>query len=246
MNCQRVIEQISGWIGGRVDESNSRGLLLGLSGGLDSSVVLALARRAVGESALGVIMPCGSSPNDREHAELAADSCGAETVTLPLDDVFSSMINALPEVNSVLATANIKARLRMTALYALANSRGYLVAGTGNRSELAVGYFTKYGDGGVDILPIGGLLKRQVIELAQALGVPAPIIEKPPSAGLWPGQTDEDEMGMPYRTLDQIIEALDAGRDPDAPEETVGRVRKLMADAAHKLNTPPICPVDRG
>ncbi len=238
MDCNRLITQISGWIKAQVAESNCRGVVVGLSGGLDSSVVLALAKHAVGSDALGVIMPCESCEEDEEHAKKAARACGAETVRLPLDDAYRSLLDALPPRNTMLARANVKARLRMTVLYYMANCRGYLVAGTGNRSELAVGYFTKYGDGGADILPIGGLLKTQVRQLARKLGVPDEIIEKPPSAGLWEGQTDEEEMGVDYRTLDTIIGAFDSGCRPDAPEDVVERVRSLMESAAHKLEMP--------
>ncbi len=115
------------------------------------------------------------------------------------------------------------------------------VAGTGNRSELVVGYFTKYGDGGCDILPIGGLLKGRVRELAGALGIPRKIIDKVPSAGLWAGQTDEGELGLSYQNLDEILGTLDDGRAPEAGADLVARVRGLMAASGHKRALPPIC-----
>ena len=239
MNYVSLIDQICEWIRGKVEESSSRGVVLGLSGGLDSSVVLGLAARAMGEGAAGIIMPCHSNPEDEEHARRAADNFGVEIIRLPLEKPFDSLLDIMPPVDDVLTHANVKARLRMTALYYVANCRSYLVAGTGNRSELTVGYFTKYGDGGADILPLGGLLKTQVRELAATLGVPREIIDKPPSAGLWKGQTDEEELGLDYRTLDDIIEAFDSGRQPDAPAESVEHVRSLIGKAGHKLSPPP-------
>ncbi len=241
INCKKVIEKISDWTAEKVTESHTQGVVVGLSGGVDSSVVLGLAKRAVGESSLGVIMPCHSRPEDAEDAQKAAKAFGVEVITIDLDNTFDTMIRELPPTDELLVQANIKARLRMTALYSIANLRGYLVAGTGNRSELKVGYFTKYGDGGADILPIGELLKTEVRELARELGVPQCIIDKPPSAGLWEGQTDEKEMGIDYPTLDKIIVALDEQRRPDAPDHLVKRVQSLAKASEHKLKQPPVC-----
>ena len=122
----------------------------------------------------------------------------------------------------------------MLTLYFHANRLGYMVIGSGNRSELAVGYFTKYGDGGVDILPLGNLVKRQVRELASCLGVPQAIIDKPPSAGLWHGQTDEAEMGCSYEELDNYITS------GEASSETRLIIDKMAAASYHKLSLPPI------
>ena len=119
---------------------------------------------------------------------------------------------SVPQGND-LAKANLKPRLRMMILYYFANSQDYLVAGTGNKSELCVGYFTKYGDGGVDILPLGGLLKTEVRKLAKELGIPKEIIDRTPSAGLWKDQTDEGEMGMSYEDLDFCLEAIEKGEE---------------------------------
>jgi len=126
-------------------------------------------------------------------------------------------------------------------LYYFANSRNYLVAGTGNKSELAIGYFTKYGDGGADILPLGELLKTQVRELARELGIPEEIIVKPPSAGLWEGQTDEGEMGIGYDELGSILVAIESGDTGECDQEALARVRAMMAASQHKRNPIPIC-----
>jgi NAD+ synthase len=149
-----------------------------------------------------------------------------------LRSTFAAAGLSADERQRTLAEANMKPRLRMTTLYFFANSLGYLVVGTGNKSELTVGYFTKYGDGGVDLLPIGGLVKAQVRELAEHLEVPRRVIDKPPSAGLWQGQTDEGEMGMSYEELDRyILEGTASG----AVRAKVQHMNKL---AAHKLRLP--------
>jgi len=136
------------------------------------------------------------------------------------------------------ALANIKPRLRMTSLYFIANSVNYLVAGTGNRSELVIGYFTKYGDGGADLLPIGHLLKREVREMAKELGVPEGIIARPSGAGLWPGQLDEEDMGFTYAELERYVEE---GPQAVSPAMAV-RIERLTRSSDHKRVMPPIPP----
>jgi NAD+ synthase len=133
-----------------------------------------------------------------------------------------------------LPLANIKPRLRMTALYFVANSLNYLVAGTGNRSEMAVGYFTKWGDGGVDLLPLGRLLKSDVRALAQELRVPAEVIERPPSAGLWIGQSDEEDMGFTYADLERY---LNGGPQEVAPALAM-KIERLVRLSEHKRELP--------
>jgi len=133
-----------------------------------------------------------------------------------------------PTTNAPLA--NVKPRMRMTALYFVANTLNYMVAGTGNRSELSIGYFTKFGDGGVDLLPIGDLLKSEVRAAAKELGVPDAVIDKPASAGLWPGQTDEAEMGFTYAALEQYLKT---GAETVSPALAM-RIERLMRTSQHK------------
>jgi len=244
MNAERIAQSISDWIARKVHEAGARGVVVGLSGGVDSAVVLALSQRAVGSSVLGVIMPCGNSDADAQDALLVAGTLSAGTITVPLDKAYRVLTEAVPDATRT-ACGNLKARLRMAILYAHANSLNYIVAGTGNRCELAVGYFTKYGDGGVDILPIGGLVKSEVRQLARHLGIPPRIINRTPTAGLWPGQTDEGELGITYDVLDEIVEALDNERQPRAPADALARVKALMTTSEHKRALPPICPVIR-
>lgn len=235
-----LVEQISGWIAEQVRGAKAEGIVLGLSGGVDSAVTAALAKKALGDKVLGVHMPCHSDPTDLEHARLLADKFDIETEYVDLSPVFDSLMASLPK-GSDLAAANLKPRLRMATLYYFANSRNYLVAGTGNKSELTVGYFTKYGDGGADILPLGDLLKSQVRELARELGVPEEIIAKPPSAGLWAGQTDEGEMGITYDELDRTIAAIEKGDTSGCDESVLEQVRAMRAASEHKRQPIPIC-----
>ena len=156
---------ISEWIKEKVGEARAEGIVLGLSGGVDSSLTAALAKKALGDKVLGLLMPCHSDPTDLEHARLVAIKFDIETEYVDLGPVFDSLMASLPK-GSDLAVANLKPRLRMATLYYFANNCNYLVAGTGNKSEITIGYFTKFGDGGADLLPLGNLLKCQVRELA--------------------------------------------------------------------------------
>ncbi len=229
----------------QVIAANREGVVVGLSGGLDSSVTAVLCKRALAKNMLAVLMPCHSSQIDIEYAELIARKFDIPLKTIALDAVFDLLVETLPSeglepATQRLAEANLKPRLRMLTLYYLANRLNYLVVGTGNRSELAVGYSTKYGDGGVDILPLGNLVKSQVRELAKHLGIPQEIVQRPPSAGLWAGQTDEEEMGITYEELDRY---LTTGK---ASEQVRKRVDGLAQASAHKRRTPLIPPQDLG
>jgi len=239
MDAAKIAADVTLWLEERMREADAAGLVCGLSGGVDSAVVAALCKRAAGDNALALIMPCHSDPDDREHALKVAGAIQIELLELPLDGVYDALLALLPEGND-LAKANLKPRLRMVTLYFIANTRNYLVVGTGNKSEAMVGYFTKYGDGGVDVLPIGGFLKKEVIELARHLGVPDEVVSRQPSAGLWPGQTDEGELGLTYADLDAVLEAMDAGREPQASADLVKRVRGLMAASEHKRRPPEV------
>jgi len=241
VNQEQLAEKLVSWIKDKVQAAGSSGVVLGMSGGIDSSVLAVLCQRAFPKNTLGVIMPCHSDPRDMEHARLIADLFSVPTETVVLDNVFDSLLGVLPDDGSATAgrraEANLKARLRMLVLYYFANRLGYMVAGSSNRSEISVGYFTKYGDGGVDIMPIGNLVKREVRELAEFLEIPRPIIDKPPSAGLWPGQTDESEMGFTYEELDRYL--LTGKASPHLKE----RVDFMIATGRHKRQPPPIADI---
>ena len=208
-----LAERISNWIRQKVEEAGAEGVVMGISGGVDSSVVASLAKRAVGERLIGVIIPCHSEPLDIRYASLVAEKLKIKTEPVVLDSLYDKFLELLPS-GKRLALGNLKARLRMATLYFFANNLNYLVVGTGNKSEISVGYFTKYGDGGCDILPLGDLLKTEVRKLARRLEIPEEIINQVPSAGLWRGQTDEGEMGLSYEDLDEIISAIEVGKEP--------------------------------
>ena len=234
-----LADDIAAWIRNIVHEAGAEGVVIGLSGGIDSAVVAGLAHRALEGKVLGAMLPCESDPRDAELARTVAAKFRLETTEVELTAAYLALTAALPDA-SAMAKANIKPRLRMIALHYLAAARHYLVCGAGNRSELTIGYFTKFGDGGVDLLPIGGLLKCQVRELAQQLGVPQPVIDRPPTAGLWPGQTDEAEMGLLYPELDAAIQAMDRGDTSSVAPEILARVQRLNTTSAHKRAMPPI------
>ena len=237
---EKLAAHLAKWIGERVAAGGGEGVVFGLSGGVDSAVVAALSQRAFPHQCLGLIMPCHSEPQDEEDAHLVAHHFGIATARVDLGDVYDGLVNELgltctDTPASRLACANIKPRLRMTSLYAFANLHNYRVLGTGNRSELAVGYFTKYGDGGCDLLPLGSLTKTQVRKLARELDVPRRIIAKPPSAGLWAGQSDEGEMGLTYDELDGYLDGRQTAAAP--------AVEAMNAASAHKRELPPIAPL---
>jgi len=235
-----LAQRLVSWIQEQVEKAHCRGVVFGLSGGIDSAVVGVLSHRAFTKNSLGVIMPCHSNEEDMADALAIARQFSIPTVTVTLDDIFDCVLKALPNMESDdktrrLAEANLKPRLRMTALYYLANRLNYMVVGTSNKSELSVGYFAKHGDGGVDVMPLANLLKKDVVELARHLSVPIKIIERPPSAGLWPGQTDEGEMGVTYKELDQYL----------ATGQATEKVRKkvdAMAQASAHKRAPPATP----
>ena len=220
-------------------EPKADGVVIGLSGGIDSSVVAALCVKALGkDNVFGVYMPCDSNSQDRADAELIVDSIDFDCRAVELDNTMHYTVlqteNALCFHTNKLTQGNIKARLRMTILYAIASEKNYLVVGTGNKSEILTGYFTKYGDGGVDFEPIGAYYKTEVFALATALNMPQQIIDKKPSAGLWDGQTDEEDLGMTYEELDNILTWGE-----DTPEK-IEKVDKLIKSSRHKRNVPPI------
>ncbi|MCK9443079.1 MAG: NAD(+) synthase [Tissierellaceae bacterium] len=234
-NIDTTVEKLVDWLKKQVEEAHGEGLVFGLSGGIDSAVVAALATRAFPESSLGIIMPCYSDPIDEEHGRLVSDSFGLQVKKVDLSNTFDHLLGSIKEENkNRLAISNLKPRLRMTTLYYFAQNNNYLVAGPSNKSEFTVGYFTKHGDSGVDLLPLASFVKSEIVELAEYLNVPDVIIKKPPTAGLWSNQTDEEEMGFSYDVLDKYIET---GK---GPEELVAKIEKMNSGSQHKRVFPPI------
>lgn len=234
-----LTDEITDWIRTRVSGAQRQGIVFGLSGGLDSAVVAALAKRALGNNILGLIMPCHSLPEDEEWARLVATRVDIPIERVDLAKPFDALVKTLGP-GTRMAEANLKPRLRMATLYYFATDRDFLVAGTSNKSELLTGYFTKHGDGGADLLPIGGLLKTEVRSIARELGIPEEVISRPPTAGLWAGQTDEADLGMTYEDLDRTILAIEAGNTDSCQPEIVARVHDLLSRSTHKRSLPPI------
>lgn len=258
MSAMPAAERIAGWMRRCLSASGARGFVVGLSGGLDSAVVARLAQLAAPGAVVGLLMPCHSDPKDEQDALLVASKFSLPTARVDLGDAFDRLSAdaqaAIDELRPQLRpgqaaagpiaddpraripSANIKPRLRMATLYFVANSMQYLVAGTGNRSELAIGYFTKHGDGGVDLLPLGNLVKSEVRALARELQIPNAIIDRTPSAGLWPGQSDEQEMGFSYADLERYLLEGPQGVSP----ALAMRIERLTRSTEHKRQLPPV------
>ncbi len=237
LDYNKVENKLIGWLQKKISEAGASGAVLGLSGGIDSSVTAVLAQKAFGKNVLGVIMPCHSNQSDAADAKLLAEKFAIDFVEVDLGDTYNKLLSDLNQASisdNDLARANIKPRLRMTSLYYYAASLNYLVLGTDNWSELTTGYFTKYGDGGIDLAPLGRLVKTEVRELARHLGIPEKLINKKPSAGLWQGQSDEEEMGISYAELDHYILTGEADSAVEA------RIAELSTKSAHKLQPIPI------
>lgn len=232
-------KQISNWIKQQVKKAGKKGVVIGLSGGIDSSVTAVLAKKALGDYVLGLILPCASNPRDEKIARKLTKKFDIKLQKIDLTHIYKRFEQVYPNAG-YLAKANLKPRLRMVTLYYLANSLDYLVAGTGNKSELMIGYFTKYGDGGCDILPLGDLLKTEVRKLARELEIPDEIIKRTPTAGLWDGQTDEGEMGMSYRDLDRCLQAIGRGRLSKVKQQVLLKTKTMIIKSKHKRNALPI------
>jgi len=243
-------ETIARWMRQQMTTAGARGLVVGLTGGVDSAVVARLAQLAAPSAVIAAVLPCHSDPADEGDAAAVASHFSLTTVRIDLsaacDQLTAGARSAMETLPATVRKsqaspdrrpiANIESRLRMTALYCLADSLNYLVAGTSSRAAIAAGHFTKYGDSGVDLVPLGRLLKRDVRSLARDLGVPAQIIARAPSAGLWAGHTPEAEPGFSYDELDRY---LDEGPESVAPA-TALKIERLIRSAEHKSQLPPM------
>ncbi len=234
-NVAFYANEIGRWIRKQVADANRKGVIFGMSGGVDCSVVARLCQ--VGEVDLHVVlMPYGDDmvrTQSMVHAMELIDKFGMSYHVFDIKPAVDALISnhfASDKTNLELSHANLRPRIRMAYLYQLAQQSSRLVSGTSNLSERTVGYFTKWGDGACDINPIAMLTKREVYVLAHYLGIPESIIQKKPSADLWPGQTDEDELGMTYHQIDAfILEGTSGSEDVDE------MIRKRMAWSAHKF-----------
>lgn len=207
MNLEKTKNDILNFIRTKVSESHTDGIVVGLSGGIDSTLAAYLACEAVGnDKVFGITMPSSTTPTeDNVHGIEIAERLGIEYKTIAIDSILNEFLSMTQLEEDNLAIGNLKARIRMSIIYYHANAKNYLVCGTGNKSEILIGYFTKHGDGACDMEPIGDLYKSDVYRLSEFLDIPHEILDKPPRAGLWNNQTDEDEIGMGYDLLDRIL-----------------------------------------
>ncbi len=237
------------WIREKVQEAHCKGVAVGVSGGIDSAVVAYLIKEAFPDNSIGVIMNIKSNPKDKEDGMKVINACQIEHIELNLDQPQIMILdqvkeklnekNLLNEATMKMTDANLRARVRMSSIYTVANNLGYLVAGTDNAAEVYTGYFTKHGDGGVDILPIANLTKSEVYEWAKELGIHEDLINKAPSAGLWEGQTDENEMGTSYKYIDMVVE----GKKDQVPKKDLEIIERLHRVSEHKRKTAPKPPI---
>jgi NAD+ synthase len=238
INTDLARKILTGFIFSEITRTGFKRAVIGLSGGIDSALSCFLAAEALGaENVLAVRMPYTiSSPDSLEDAQLVIEATGVQALTMPITEMADPLINHFQEMNSM-RQGNIMARLRMIVLYDQSAAFNGLVVGTGNKTEILLGYSTLYGDSACAINPIGDLYKTQVRQLSLALGVPRPIIDKPPSADLWTGQTDEGELGFTYEEVDRLLyllvdqrytpaECIEAGFGPSFVQTVVKRIQQ--------------------
>ncbi|MFC7227845.1 NAD+ synthase [Salinirubellus salinus] len=249
-------ERITDFIADTVDAAGAAGAVLGLSGGIDSTLTAHLAVEALGADAVrGLVLPSdANTEGNMSDAERVAELLDIQYDIVEIQPIVDTFVEAAPDdvAGDRMALGNVAVRTRGVLNYFVANAESRVVLGTGNRSEAMTGYFTKYGDQAVDCNPIGNLYKYQVRQLAAHVGVPDDLVEKPPSAEMWSGQTDETEMGLTYDTLDAVLMlhvdgpfSLSATCETlGVPESAVERVVSLVEGSAHKRSMPPAPPQD--
>ena len=253
IDCKKVFSLITDFIKTKVEEAKARGIVMGLSGGTDSTVTAKLAVEALGrDNVLVLIMPeVESSPEDIKDAVEYAEMLGLNYKRIEITGIVESVLKSCGDdyySAPRIAKGNVKARARMIVLYYFANKMNRLVLGTGNKSEILLGYFTKYGDGGVDLLPLGDLFKSQVRLLGDFLELPEKLVWKSPSPGLWPGHKAAEELGATYEVIDPILYLFEKGRSSDeiakelkTERSLVDRIFQMVRGSEHKRRMPPIC-----
>lgn len=244
----QAIREMEDFLEERLASTEAESYVVGVSGGLDSAVAAALATQAVGADAVyGLVLP--GRPNDEENMADARELCdtlGVECEALSIEPIVDAVDEQLPFGPGRVTLGNVRARTRMVMEYAFANERSCLVLGTGNRSERLLGYVTKYGDAAADVQPMHDLYKTEVADVARHLGLDRKFVEKPPTAALWEGQTDEAEIGVAYETIDEVLPYLvDEGQAPERVAdrtgvdiETVRHLAEMWQSSDHKRSPP--------
>lgn len=237
MKLEEYLKEIELFLQQYLKDAHAKGYVLGVSGGIDSALVAALAVKAVGrDKLLALLMPIDSHPDDVNYGVLLCKQYGINYQIIDLSEIYHDLINEYDiqkDEAGKLALNNTKVRLRMVTLYAYAQSRSALVLGTDNADEIHVGYFTKYGDGAADLVPLAELTKGEVFQASKLLGVPEAIVKRIPTAGLFSGQTDEGELGVTYEQLDRYL----LGEDVD--QKVKERIQYLHRISEHKRNPIP-------
>lgn len=230
---QNYINYLVNWIKNQVKKANKSGVIVGISGGIDSALVAVLAKKAFPNDSLGLMMKIKDMSKDLQDISKLVKKFDIQTREINLSNIYENFVDTL-KLEDKMSLANLQPRLRMSTLYAIAQEKNYLVLGTDNLVEMYIGYFTKYGDGGVDLLPIVNLSKTQVYNLAKELGINEEILNKAPSAGLWENQKDEDEMKFSYKDFDQFLQDKSKLK-----KSVVDRIEYLHEISQHKRNKIP-------
>lgn len=227
MNYLKYYDYLVSWVRAEVEKAKVNGVIVGISGGIDSALVGSIAKDAFPNNSLGIIMPISDRTKDKEDGLELCETISLDYEIIELKNEFQLLAEKLKLSNN-LSKANLQARLRMSTLYAIAQEKSYLVLGTDNYAEYYLGYFTKYGDGGCDLLPIVHLQKSEVFKISKLLKIPNSIINKPPSAGLWDNQEDEKELGFTYNDFESFIE------NEKLDKVIISKIKKQHQKTQHK------------
>ncbi len=260
MNFESISREIMNFIKNETESRKSNGVILGISGGIDSTVLAFLATRAIGpENVKGLILPdeTVTPAKDIEDAIRICSDLKIDSEKIYINNPKNSFLEIIKYADNMLLTGNLVARVRMCVLYYYSGLMGRLVLGSSNKTELMLGYFTKFGDGAADLLPLGDIYKTQLFGLAKYLEIPCSVIDKKSSARLWANQFTEDELGLPFIQLDKILQFFESSNNvhydrqalsdefPGSSIEIIEEVQLRIKNNQHKLTFPPVCKISK-